>query len=473
MKSPVILLPLVPLLAAAFVYCVRRPTRTILPVYAATLPIASVVTLHVPLPDKFNTLSSALGGATILAALLHVAIYRRIRPPSIPVIGWLAYLAWITLTALWAIDPGGTVSALGIAWSLVGLLVVVSILPTDDVDVDVLRVALIVSGLVVGVYAFFLIVSGKQLPAHGVNHRLSIAATASDTDPNILAASLLVPMLLSVERMLLGGRRWWRSATWRTLGAAGAFFSFLAIVFTASRGGLLAGLVAFVMCLVYCRRFPDARNMTRRLIEAIVVVSLGVGFVFAIRPQTTSSEPVQRILGSASLDRITSSDTSGSGRIGIWITGYRACLSSCAWGVGHSDFPDVYNSLFALSGAETDIGPNRPAHDIYVQAAVEDGFIGLGLLFLALALEWWALRSAWMRTVLPSGRSLLVAILVANVFLSALWFKYFWLVFVLFRVVEGAEPANAPLEGADLAAATDIPVVSIVSRDAVAAPALT
>jgi hypothetical protein len=36
--------------------------------------------------------------------------------------------------------------------------------------------------------------------------------------------------------------------------------------------------------------------------------------------------------------------------------------------------------------------------------------------------------------------------LLANVFLSALWFKYFWLVLILFRLTEGAarDQARSP-----------------------------
>jgi hypothetical protein len=39
-----------------------------------------------------------------------------------------------------------------------------------------------------------------------------------------------------------------------------------------------------------------------------------------------------------------------------------------------------------------------------------------------------------------------VAILVAEIFLSAIWFKYFWLVFLLIRVAEGvATRQSVPL----------------------------
>ena len=70
---------------------------------------------------------------------------------------------------------------------------------------------------------------------------------------------------------------------------------------------------------------------------------------------------------------------------------------------------------------------------------MEDGFIGGALLMIALVLEWRALGTAHLRRVLPSGRAALTGILVANVFLSSLWFKYFWIVFILFRIAQASE----------------------------------
>jgi O-antigen ligase len=427
------------LAALAFIPCVRRPTRTILPLYTATLPIASVFTLHVPLPSKFNTLSSALGAVAILAVGLHIALYRRGRALRMQDAGWLLFLAWAAITPLWAIDPSGAFGILQVAWSLMVLLFVVAALPTDEADLDVLRVAMIVSGLLVGTYATYLILKGAPLPVHGVSRRFSIATTPTDTNPNILAAALIAPMVLSVEAILLGGSRWWSPWVWRALGAAGAFFSFVAIVFTASRGGLVSAAVAFVACVMLCWHVPEARVMLRRVVMAIVSVSLAVGLVLVIRPPGNQIGPLRDFLGNPSLKRITETDRSGSGRLDIWVTGYHACLQYCGWGVGFGNFPDVYDQVFAFSGAQSNVGANRPAHDIYLQVVVEDGFIGGALLVLALLLEWRALGFAHVRRVLPSAKAALVGILVANVFLSALWFKYFWIVFILFRVAQGSE----------------------------------
>ena len=78
---------------------------------------------------------------------------------------------------------------------------------------------------------------------------------------------------------------------------------------------------------------------------------------------------------------------------------------------------------------------------MFLQMVVETGLPGLTLLLLTLGFEW---RLAGPRRLGPDAtglRSILLAVVIANIYLSAIWFKYFFLVFVLLRVAEG-EPAT-------------------------------
>lgn len=419
-------------------WCVARPARTILPLYAGSLPVASAVKLNVPLPSPFNTLSSLLGGAVIVASLAHLLIYRGGRVPTLPVALWLGFLAWASLTALWALNGPDAFRAVLVAAPLVLLVVVVSALPVDGTDFDVLRVALIMGGIVVGMYALFLLVSQRALPTHGVDQRFSITSAPQDTNPNILAASLLLPLAVSVERVALGGTRWWTARTWRGLGAAGAFFSFLAIAFTGSRGGVIAAMVSFVAALLLCRRVPGAKDAVRRVVLSTIAAVLGMGLVAVLGSATSRQGVIGRIVGNDSLRRLTSSTNGSSGRTDIWTAGYHACLAHCAVGAGLGNFPNAYDEAFAFSGAAKNVGQDRDAHDIYLQIAVETGLIGFTLFLLALICEWRVLARRGVTLLCPALGAGLVGILTANVFLSATWFKYFWLVFVVIRVAEGA-----------------------------------
>jgi O-antigen ligase len=427
---------------------IYRPMRTIVPLYAGLVPIASEFRLSVPLPPPFNTLSSVLGGLVVVACLGHVILYRRGRVPTPPVTFWLIFLGWATLSSLWAVDFTPAWNTLLLATPLMFLMVVISLMPVNEEEFDITRVAIILSGAIVGAYALALLFTGRALPAHGVSQRLSIKTNPSETDPNILAASLLLPLSISIERYLLGGSRLWRSSAWRWLGGVTALLIVVAVLFTGSRGGVLSSMVAIVLTVVYCWRLPEGRKMIRRTLATLAVVAaLGTSAAVAdtlVTKVTNSSGPSefqhigQLIKANSALRRLWNTENRGSGRLDLWIVGYRACQARCGWGAGLGNFQQVYNEAFAFSSITNDVGFNRPAHNIYLGLSVELGFIGLTLLALALLAEWLALSKEAVWRLAPSLKAALAAVLVAEIFLSAIWFKYFWLTFLFIRMAENA-----------------------------------
>jgi O-antigen ligase len=423
----------------AVIVCVARPTRTILPLYAGMVPVGSVVTLPLPLPAPFNTLSSVLGAIVIVAGATHVIFYRRGRVPTLPVGVWIALLAWATLTTFWAIEWRTAFNLSLIATSLILLMVIVAVLPADEVDLDILRVALIIGGAVVGVYALILVLSGSQLPVHGSGERFSLAQQQEDTNPNQLAATLLLPMILSIDRIIEGGTRWWRPRAWRLLGAVGAVTSICAIVLSGSRGGVLAAIIAFALTPTYWwRRRPDTRSAVRRMLVGTVCFVLVLFATVTIAVSISPEGRVAQVLSSDSIDRLVHSETGTSGRSEIWSTGYLACRSHCAWGAGFDNFPILYSEIFPFSAAARNVGLERPAHNVYLELAVETGFVGVTLFILALVSEFATLRTEPMKRIAPSLTVAVLVLLFANAFEGQIWFKYFWIVFVLIRVSEAS-----------------------------------
>lgn len=436
----------------AMIVCVARPTRTILPLYAALVPVGSVVKLPLPLPPPFNTLSSMLGALVMIAGATHLILYRRGRVPTVPTAAWVAFLAWTTLTTFWAIEWRAAFNLSLVAIPLVLLMVIVAVLPTDDVDLDLLRLALILGGAVVGAYALFLVLSGSALPVHGgTGQRFSVAQQQEDTNPNQLAATLLLPMILSIDRIIEGGTRWWSSRAWRVLGAVGAVMSISAIVLSGSRGGVSAAIIAFVLTPLYWwRRRPEMRPWVKRMLTgtASFVVALCAVMAFAV---TVAPEGrVAQLLTSDPINRLVGSETGASGRTEIWSTGYLACQSHCAWGAGFDNFPVLFSEIFPFSAAARNVGLDRPAHNVYLELAVETGFVGVTLFLLALIAEFASLRSKAIQRVAPSLTVAVFVLLFANIFEGQIWFKYFWIVFVLIRVSEGsvyaASKTSMPLQ---------------------------
>lgn len=428
--------------ASGLLVAVARPNRTILPAYAALVPIGSVFKLGVPLPEPFNTLSSLFGGIAIAAMLLHVVLTRRARIPSLPVGAWLVFLAWSASTALWARRPGDVVRELSIALPLLLLVVIVGILPRERGDLDRLRIAIVLGGAVVGAYALFLVATGSSLPTHGFGERFSVASDPGQTNPNQLAATLLLPFVLSLDLVITGCRTLRHRAFWRFLGCITAFMILVPIVLSGSRGGLLAAVIAVLLTLAFTWWWiVDARRSVVRtatwMLLSIVVLATASYLAVRLAPEGKVAE----VLSSDPIQRVVAGDSGTSGRAEIWTTGLLACERYCGMGAGLGNFPTVYGELFAFSGAERNVGLERPGHNLYLEVVVETGVVGLTLLAVALIAEWMAMRTTGRAA--PALAAVLVALLVVDMFEGFIWFKYFWLPFILIRIAEEAGPGRS------------------------------
>jgi O-antigen ligase len=422
---------------------VSRPTQTIIPLYAALVPIGGIFGIPVPLPPPFNSLSSLVGATVILSTVLHILLSGRGRIPSLPVAVWFVFLSWSAMTAFWAQLPTAAVEELRLALPLVLLMAVVGILPSDGNDVGAVRVAIVIGGAVIGAYALALLTTGSALPIHGTAQRFSIASDPSQTNPNQLAAALILPLVFSLDLVLWGHGPHMRPRKWKLVGAVSALLVGVALIMTGSRGGVIAAMTAFVFILFFTWRWhAEVRRSVIRLVVGVFVMVALLGFAsFA----ASTLSPEGRWADLASIDpvqRLTSTEAGSSGRTDIWTTGLAACRRFCALGAGVGNFPTVFTDLFATSGAERNVGLARPGHNLYVEVAVETGFVGLTLLGLAFASEWIALRSTG--NFAPSLAAALVALLVVDAFESFIWFKYFWLLFIVVRLAEGASHSSRP-----------------------------
>jgi O-antigen ligase len=413
---------------------ISRPTL-ILIIYAALVPIGGVFEIPIPLAPPFNSLSSLLGGILIIATILHVLLYGRGRIPSLPVAVWFVFLSWSAMTAFWAQQPAAAIEELRLAVPFILLLAAVGVLPSGGKDVGGVRVAIVAGGAVIGAYALLLLMSGSALPIHGTTERLAIASAPDQTDPNQLAAALILPLILSLDLILWGHGPRLRPRTWKVVGAGGALLISIALIMTGSRGGVIAALTAFVLILIFAWRWhPQSRRSVIRLITGVIVTVALLSFASFI---AISLSPQGRWAGITSIDpvqRLTRTEVGSSGRSDIWTTGAVACRQFCASGAGIGNFETVFTELFATSGAERNVGLDRPGHNLYVQVAVEAGLVGLALLGFAFASEWTAVRSTG--DLAPALAAALLALLVVDAFESFIWFKYFWLLFIVIRLAE-------------------------------------
>lgn len=241
-------------------------------------------------------------------------------------------------------------------------------------------------------------------------------------DPNELAsflvAALLVAVALGSSARPTPGKR---AAT-----LLAAVVCVLGILFTASRGGLIALGVVTVAGVLVAGRWRRA------------VLGVGLGVAVAVAVYFVAFAPPELS------QRLTSAD-GGSGRVDIWTVGWRMVEAHplAGVGVGGYEASAIEYGLRAGSLVRDEFVFDTPmaAHNTYLHVVAELGFIG-GLGFLAVvgcALGYlWraaeALAHTGARTTELTCRMVLLAILgllVANTFISQQYSGQFWLLCAL------------------------------------------
>ncbi|MGA3128303.1 MAG: O-antigen ligase family protein [Candidatus Korobacteraceae bacterium] len=354
------------------------------------------------------TLTSLIGLVTLFVAFGSSLALRRFRLPLRPSAFWLAFIAWEGCTVLWSVDREAAIERLPTMLSLLAFYLVVASCHFSEKDVSRISRLAILGGCAAAVITLYEFRSGIFYLSTSM--RGSLVFGGRQTDPNILAASLLLPLSLAVGELLgsakLGGK---------LLLAFCALLITSGIFVTGSRGALLA---IAVMLLFYLHKL----GMNWRILAPLTL--LGGALMFA------PAFIFQRLEESQA--------TGGAGRLYIWQTGMAALKDYFLAGAGLDNFPVIYNN-YAAHAAQF-AGLNRPAHNVFLQIAVESGAIGL-LLFvfvigshLKYALRRDAVSTGAVRFRLIACEAATCGILVASFFLGLLWTKTFWITWTLLAI---------------------------------------
>ena len=393
-----------PLLALVVLLATRHPVRGPITAYAAVLPFGSAVGLPVPgVPSSFRTLSSALGLLAVGACLLHVVL-RGTAPGRLRAVLGAALLVPAVAVGswVWSVDPSTTASAVPALASVVALFAVTCLVVPEPGDLRRLYLAVVLGGAGTGIYALGLAATGSLPAPDGGAPRFATAGGGGEgADPNITAASLLLPFVLGLATVFRA-----RRTGARLLATAATLCVAAGILLTGSRGGLLAAGVALLV-LVW-----QARG------AAWAAAALAVGAGVLLLAVTT--------LPAASGDRIASA--SSTGRAQVWQVGLRTCEHSCLFGTGWSTFATDYRNTLLVAPDLAGHGVHSyRAHNMWLALLVEVGVVGVLVMVLLVGL---LLREV-ARLARPARAPLLAAlaaVLTANLLLNNASFKYFWLV---------------------------------------------
>jgi hypothetical protein len=420
-----------PLLAIAFALAAnlaiasfRSPVAVLLTVFAVIVPFGSLVEIPLPLPPPFNTPSSVVGAVAIAALIMHL-LGERLgggagRTPWVPpAVGWwIGFAAIASLSLLWSVNLEETLAELSILVSLITLYVLASFAVTTPEDLRRFELAIVLGGLVAAGYAVLLLVTAG-LPSFGEQGlRFAVAGgVEGEAGANETAAALLLPVAIAagraVDPMTEHRGRW----------TAAAGLIAMAIALTASRGGLLSMGVVLAIVAWQAGRIRIMGYVVTAALAALLIVP------------TFGAEALQ--------ERVFKE--SSSGRTLIWKTALEACDRHCVMGSGYGTFPDVYNEALGVSAEITGTKLRKKAHNIWVRVTIETGLAGLIAMSGALYLQWGDLRRI-PRPFRGPPLAGFLGVLAANVFLSNIGFKYFWLAMIhamLTTVVWRRAPAAA------------------------------
>lgn len=403
--------------------------------YAAILPFGSSISLPIGLPSPFNTATTFLGLIATFGLLLDILLRgRRAGRLHAPMAWWIIFFGVTALTLAWSVDPTSTANKLLVLASLLGLYVLTMLADLDRHALRMIEGGIAVSGAITGLYALALLLTGNMhVGGDGIARFQTAGGGGEGGDPNVTAASLILPLVVS----LACGVRAGQAAGRRVAFLLAAALSAAAIVLTGSRGGMVAVVVAVIVLAI-----NDRRPSVRVLYVIVPVLVAGITFLHA-------SEDLQ--------NRVQAQNTSG--RSDIWRIGLDACTEHCWTGSGWSTFSDVFSERF-INDADTlrsrvEVGP----HSIWLRTPIEAGWLGFAVLLAALASSWRLLKRlphAWR----GPPRAALLGLLVTNSLLSNLDFKYFWLTLMYLGLVAATRATDQPAPsdpGARAPEAADVP----------------
>jgi O-antigen ligase len=387
------------------------PVPLALGAYVFLVPFDSVGIIG---QEKDGAAITFFAGA-LAGAILFVTGYlrRRLERPPAAALWWTLFVVWGGLSYLWAIDESRVILVLPTAMGLLFLYLVAASVRITREEFSWIVLATILGGCAAAIYSSSQYYSGVffQGSAGASTGRSSLIIGEAQTDPNVFATTLFLPLSLVVGRFLES--RGWRRICYVAMGGLIS----LAVVLTMSRGAML-GLA--VMIFIYFRRL----GFDRRVLVPISVVLLSL---LALP---------DRFLGRVQ----TAESSGGAGRLYIWEVGLAALKKYGLVGAGLRNFDKAY-AEFLGAGSQVFTYKSIDAHNIYILVAVELGVVGLGLMGMAIFSAIRAgrriqdrLNQRMMNSTVPYEAAAW-AMLTSSFFVGTLWRKSFWLVWIMYAMI--------------------------------------
>jgi tetratricopeptide (TPR) repeat protein len=355
--------------------------------------VASISLLYDPEATAADP-KRVLGLIAAVLGLGYLLYARRFSPARPAWWCWLGFLSWSALSTLWGSEAslvklGTWVGAAGVGAMLAGL------------GASTTRRVAELGALMVGA------VSSSWVLLGFIAGRRGLALHAGQGNPNWLGLLLATiwPLVIGIAVSSENARRT-RSLAWFT-----ALGMTPALVLSASRVGWVAAAVGLLVLGLATRERPTSGRV-------LLLVALFVGTILAKNFASRAPAParvaaMQQTTPAARPDRGDPSPTSSLlDRVWIQRNAWESALAHLPFGAGLGRFAPAFFQAqgralasLELRAAARRFSPATTAHNDWLEAAVESGPLGLGLLLVAVSL---AFRDHW-RSKWPAGAAALAS----------------------------------------------------------------
>lgn len=325
-----------------------------------------------------------------------------------PFYPWLIFAFYALMSIFWSVDLRSSVRGLV---TLIGLILCFSILSIriwNYQEVILLKRAIVLGGVIASLLSIYLSIKGIHYLDSG---RSSLIISERTADPNLFAASLILPLSFLLNDYINLSNRDKK----RLINIVLLFLILLAILLSGSRGAAIGAIVSIIYI-----------SLSKKGILKIIVVSLIMAIIVAIFLPDYHREI---FLNRFSLANIQT--TKFAGRIPLWETAILAFLERPLVGWGYNSFPSLTSGNFAeaaIIGAKY----GQVAHNIALQILCELGSLGFILFVFGTykTISYSLINSKFSVSHKAISGSLL-GIMITSLSLGTLNYKFFWLILFL------------------------------------------
>jgi O-antigen ligase len=367
---------------------------------------------HLFPPGPLGTTAKASGFLVIVWLMVNLIRKRFLIKPGREVIGWLLFIAWLTISLIWSDEPGDGMREIQQYIGLFVLYALIAVSSNDENDMRIVTLSMILAAVAAALFSLTSYNSHLAMSSSARFRATLFNGTMNNyIDPNHLAASFQLPFAILLI-MMFREPRFFLKLTYLlgcTILAAG-------MLTTGSRAGAIGAAIIMLFFLF--------RSRYRAQISIIGILAVSLSLLIPT-VWTRFGDQTSSVLG---------------GRLPIWRVAFAAFKDHWVIGHGAGSFRSAYElSLLKAFQPPSFFYQSMNSHDIFLYAAVELGIIGVALL----AAAWW-LQLRALRMIPPGDQlyDLRIAIeagtltlLVEACTLDLLTFKYLWVAFSLTALV--------------------------------------